>query len=244
MKYTTVALLESPQTRDKGFGEYIEKHDIRVIPLQLDASLPSTLPAYSVDIVVAHMRPDEVESTQETAAACRIVGIPLLIAVTEGTTVERIHLLRMGADDALTPPYSLEEIVLRVQSLARRGLDSNTIPTHVWVLGTDELMIHEGKHLCRLNGKPLTLTEAQWDLLCFLSAHVEAAMTRHQLMERCLMYNNDIYDRAVDTHIKNLRAKLGNPSWIETVRGYGYRFSLQAREKLPRSVETACDRTR
>jgi two-component system phosphate regulon response regulator PhoB len=123
----------------------------------------------------------------------------------------------------------MEEVVLRVRSLGRRLQEKPPTERIMWKLDSSQLTLDQEKHVALLNASPLRLTEVQWGILCFLSERWEAAVSRQQLMHHCLSYADEVYDRAVDTHIKNLRAKLGDGRWIETVRGYGYRFSWDAR---------------
>jgi DNA-binding response OmpR family regulator len=236
MKHISIAMVGTARTQEENLMRYMEKSGFRVILPPPDLPLSRTLPSQGVDVVLAQLESEEAETIGTIANACWQIGKPLMVIVTRGTDIDRTSILRLGADDTLTPPFSLEEVVLRVRSLARRGGGGPVAPPRSWILGDDELLLDESKHLCRLNGVPLALTEVQWGILCFLSSHGEMAMTRHQLMEHCLEYDDDVYDRAVDTHIKNLRAKLGNPEWIETVRGYGYRFSLRAREKMAQTA--------
>lgn len=99
-------------------------------------------------------------------------------------------------------------------------------------MGNSVLAADEEANKAEVDGEALKLTAAEWEILLFLSSNGGAVVTRERILERCLEYSSEGCDRTVDTHIKNLRAKLGRPGWIETIRGYGCRF---AGESLQRS---------
>jgi DNA-binding response OmpR family regulator len=230
MKRVAVAVVEKQTKQSSLFTQYLEDNGIGVLPCGPDKVVGGARELREADLVLARSASDETEIFRASASACRQNGKPLMAVALDGSDAERTMLLRMGADDALTPPYSMEEVVLRIQALARRSGAPAAAERWTWMLGTDELTLDDEKHVALLNGTPLKLTEAQWGILRFLGAHGDAAVSRQQLMERCLSYSDNVYDRAVDTHIKNLRAKLGSPDWIGTVRGYGYRFSWSAKK--------------
>jgi DNA-binding response OmpR family regulator len=83
----------------------------------------------------------------------------------------------------------------------------------------------------------VVLTAAEWRIISYLIANAGNLVARSQILESCFDYSFESYDRIVDTHIKNIRAKLGvlGASWVETVRGYGYRFAGQPYEEGLRS---------
>jgi DNA-binding response OmpR family regulator len=230
MACITVALV-SPGSSDRQlFANYMEESGLQVIQLCPDRTLERVLKERKVDVVVAHPGHGDGGTLRTTQLACRQIARPLIIVAAEGSEVERTLYLRMGAEDVVTPPFSMEEVVLRVRSVARRSQGGHASERTTWMLDSRELMLDEEKHIALLDNSPLRLTEIQWGILCYLSERWEAAVSRKQLMHHCLSYADEVYDRAVDTHIKNLRAKLGDGKWIETVRGYGYRLSWDIRK--------------
>ena len=76
-------------------------------------------------------------------------------------------------------------------------------------------------------GEEVTLTAAEWRIVTYLAQNEGKLISRAQILEKCFDYSFESYERVVDTHIKNIRAKLRPGEWIETVRGYGYRFSVR-----------------
>ncbi|MDC7219503.1 MAG: response regulator transcription factor [Spirochaetales bacterium] len=153
--------------------------------------------------------------------------VPLIFLSARESESDRITGFEIGADDYIIKPFSSKELVLRVAAVLRRATQNEEAAEGgtIWKLGNDELDFDEGSHRAVLNGKEVKLTAAEWKILVFISSTGNAVVSREQILDQCLEYSFDGYDRTVDTHIKNLRAKLGRPDWVETVRGYGYRFA-------------------
>ena len=86
-------------------------------------------------------------------------------------------------------------------------------------------MIDEDIHEIEVNGQKINLTAAEWRIVLYLVTNAPNLITRAQILEECFDYSFESYERVVDTHIKNIRTKLRPGNWIDTVRGYGYRFS-------------------
>ena len=118
-------------------------------------------------------------------------------------------------------------LVLRIQALFRRIDDTSTSTDKVYTYRDEDnvMVIDDNEHVLTINGTPVTLTAAEWRIVFFLASNTPNLITRSQILEECFDYNFESYERVVDTHIKNIRAKLKPGSWIDTVRGYGYRFS-------------------
>ena len=152
--------------------------------------------------------------------------IPIIFMTARESESDRITGFEVGADDYIVKPFSPKELVLRVGAVLKRT--GTSVPQkHMtgWELNGQNLTTDEDSHKALLNDQPLKLTAAEWKILLYLSSNGGAVVSREQILDRCLEYSFEGYDRTVDTHIKNLRAKLQNPDWIETVRGYGYRFA-------------------
>jgi len=151
--------------------------------------------------------------------------VPVIFLSARESESDRITGFEVGGDDYVVKPFSARELVLRVSALLKRSNSSGSRKDQrQWELGSDHLALDRDSHKALLNGEDLKLTVAEWKILEYLTSEDGAVIGRDQILERCLEYNFEGYDRTVDTHIKNLRAKMGS-RWIETVRGYGYRFA-------------------
>ena len=94
-----------------------------------------------------------------------------------------------------------------------------------WKRGSDILEIDSEKHILKINGEETYLTCTEWKILLYLSDYENQVISREKILSECLNYYFEGSERTVDTHIANLRMKLGESDWINTVRGFGYRFN-------------------
>jgi two-component system phosphate regulon response regulator PhoB len=150
-------------------------------------------------------------------------AIPILMLTARGEEVDRVVGFELGADDYVVKPFSPRELVLRVQAILRR--DRPEEPSEERIV-FEPLVIDLASHTVRLDGHELPLTTTEFRLLQRLAQKPGRAYSRDQLLSEVWGYGGDVETRTVDTHVKRLRAKLGEAvgAWIETVRGHGYRF--------------------
>jgi DNA-binding response OmpR family regulator len=153
--------------------------------------------------------------------------VPLVFLTAREAESDRITGFELGADDYVVKPFSPKELVLRVQALLRRA---GTAPSPqgaagCWERGGSRLCLDEAGHRATLDGSELELTAAEWKILEHLASNAGIVVSRERLLGESLGYAYEGSERTIDTHVKNLRAKLDDPGWIETVRGFGYRFA-------------------
>ena len=147
---------------------------------------------------------------------------------------DRILGLELGAEDYIVKPFSPRELVLRVQAILRRLAISHTAPgaekgsSNVWKFGSQSLSINRTTHNVLVQEQEVYLTKVEWKILDFLSSNPGELISRDRILGECLDYLHDGSDRTVNTHLKNLRSKLGDEQWIETVRGFGYKWVGEA----------------
>lgn len=153
--------------------------------------------------------------------------LPVIFLTARVEESDRILGFELGADDYITKPFSPKELVLRIQALFRRLDESSSDTGNVYTYKSDEntMVIDDNEHVLSINGTPVALTAAEWRIVFYLASNAPNLITRSQILEECFDYSFESYERVVDTHIKNIRAKLKPGTWIDTVRGYGYRFS-------------------
>lgn len=158
--------------------------------------------------------------------------VPLILISERNTESDRITAFELGADDYLAKSVSPKEVVLRAKRLLSRLRHSVSGPRAIWRLGERVLTLDLASHQTAIDGKLVALTAAEWKVLTCLVAADGAVASRDRVMEQCFQYSADVYDRIVDTHVKNIRSKLRSPGWIETVKGFGYRFAGEAEMPL------------
>ena len=172
---------------------------------------------------------------------CRILrkelSTPVLMLTARAEEVDKIVGLEMGADDYLTKPFSMRELLARVKALLRRVeldredavVEQNTaLASSTAVMTFDNLVIDNGRREVRLDGAPLRLKPKEYDLLHFLVRHRGIALSRDLILERVWDWSFDGNSRTVDVHVRWLREKIepvpGQATRIVTIRGIGYRF--------------------
>ena len=163
---------------------------------------------------------------EEVVAAARAREMPAIVLSARATVADRVDLLRLGADDYLVKPFSPRELVARSRALLRR-VHADSEPQRE-VLEFGELTIDVSGHKVLVSGEEIDLTASEFKLLTTLSRYPGRVYSRMELVEKVLGYDFEGYERTIDSHVKNLRAKIGdnprNPKWLHTVHGVGYRF--------------------
>ena len=157
--------------------------------------------------------------------------VPIIMLTAKGEIEDRIIGLELGADDYLIKPFSPRELVARVRALFRRAHQADE--PAVEVLDFGDLVIDISGHKILVEGKEVDLTASEFKLLTTLARHPGRVYNRMELVEKVLGYDFEGYERTIDSHVKNLRAKLGDdpkkPKWLYTVHGVGYRFEAPAK---------------
>lgn len=147
---------------------------------------------------------------------------PIIMVTARAEEYDRLIGLELGADDYIVKPYSPREVVARVRAVLRRA---GKTPAASQRIVEGDLEIDLEGHSVQCGGAPVDLTPTEFNLLAVMAAQPGRAFTRLQLLEAAQGQAYEGYERTIDAHIKNLRAKLeGGPRRIETVFGVGYRF--------------------
>ena len=148
--------------------------------------------------------------------------IPVIMVTARGEEVDRIVGFELGADDYVTKPFSVRELILRAKAVLRRGEPAESQDQ---VLKVGGLSIDPGAHRVLLDGKEIALTALELRLLHTLASRRGRVQTRDTLLHDVWGLYLEVETRTVDTHVKRLREKLGPAgAFIQTVRGVGYRF--------------------
>lgn len=149
-------------------------------------------------------------------------SIPIVMLTARATEIDRVLGLELGADDYVTKPFSMRELVLRVKKLLSRQPAREAEAGQVQFAG---LHIDPSRHRAAFHGRTLDLTLTEFKLVALLAERRGRVQSREQLLRDVWGYNNAIDTRTVDTHMRRLRAKLGPAAkLLDTVRGVGYRF--------------------
>ncbi len=154
---------------------------------------------------------------------------PILMLTARTGELDRVLGLEMGADDYLSKPFSVRELLARVKAILRRTDLSQKKEAQPAIFHCGSLEVSEDKRQVKLVGKPVDLTAKEFDLLFFFMNNPGRVFTRSQLLDKVWGYGHDGYEHTVNSHINRLRAKVeanpAEPRYILTVWGVGYKFT-------------------
>ncbi|MEH6473123.1 MAG: response regulator transcription factor [Halopseudomonas sp.] len=219
-----IAALISMHLSDNGFKVQLENRG----DTGLDAYSNGSFDLVVLDLMLPGL--DGLTLCREMRAGDRY--IPILMLTAKSTELDRVLGLEMGADDYLTKPFSLPELVARVKALLRRvaALSApQTKPLSTPIIENDGLTIDAEKRLVLVHGKTVELTAREFDLLLHLASHPGRVYNRIQLLDQVWGYSYEGYEHTVNTHINRLRAKIeidpAKPLYVQTIWGVGYKFA-------------------
>ncbi len=223
-----ILLVEDEKAIRDAVAAYLERANYWVTPAADGQEAVDAFAQHQFDLVILDLMLPKIPGEK----VCRIIrdssDIPIIMLTAKGEVEDRIIGLELGADDYLIKPFSPRELVARVRALLRRAhIDSE--PQRE-VLDFGGLTIDLNGHKVLVNDEEIDLTASEFKLLTTLSRYPGRVYSRMELVEKVLGYDFEGYERTIDSHVKNLRAKIGddprNPRWVYTVHGVGYRFEI------------------
>ncbi|HJX13334.1 MAG TPA: response regulator transcription factor [Dehalococcoidales bacterium] len=163
---------------------------------------------------------------------CRILRrdmtVPIMMLTAKTEETDKVVGLEIGADDYMTKPFSMRELLARTRAMLRRSRMAGPEPAAGKTLKINDLEIDLARHRARLRGATLELTPKEFDLLAFLAGHRGFVFTREQLLEKVWGYDFAGDTRTVDVHVRWLRQKIEpdphRPRYLVTIRGTGYKL--------------------
>lgn len=204
---------------------YLEREGFRVVEAHDGKDALDVARREKPDLVVLDLMLPEVSGWDVCRALRQESSIPILMLTARDEDTDKIVGLELGADDYMTKPFNPKELVARVRAIFRR-IGPQRVGGDVIVAG--DLRIDLGKREVLVEGRQVHLTPTEFDLLKVMAQHPGRVFSRAQLLDLVAGVSFEGYDRAVDSHIKNLRQKVENdprkPRYVLTVFGVGYKF--------------------
>jgi two-component system, OmpR family, phosphate regulon response regulator PhoB len=177
------------------------------------------------DLVVLDVMLPDISGTEvcrQLKSSPRTRHVPVLMLTARTDEVDRVVGFEVGADDFVTKPFSVRELVLRIRAILRRGSGSEADEAREQV---GPIRVDPAAHRAYVDGEEVALTALEFKLLTTFMSRVGRVQTREALLQDVWGVSSDLQTRTVDTHVKRLREKLGaGRDLIETVRGIGYRM--------------------
>ncbi|MEJ2707654.1 MAG: response regulator transcription factor [Anaerolineales bacterium] len=222
----TILIIEDEPELVKVLRSYLEQAGFNVLSAGRGDSGLSTWEHKRPDLVILDLNLPGMDGLDVAREIRRKSSTPVIMLTARVEEMDELIGLELGADDYITKPFSPRVVVARVRALLRRA-EGGPVESHV--LRVMDLEIDQDAHSVKRGGQLIELTPTEFNLLVTLASQPGRAFSRLQLLEASQGAAYEGYERTIDAHIKNLRAKLEpdpkNPDYIETVFGIGYRFS-------------------
>lgn len=207
---------------------YLEKEGYRVLTARDGQEALAVFQRERPNLVLLDLMLPKISGWDVCRELRRTSDVPVLMLTARDDDTDKIVGLELGADDYITKPFNPKELVARVRAVLRRVRPAQPAS----VLSRGDLVIDVDRHEVRRAGEPIALTPTEFALLEALAGNPGRVYTRLQLLERVQGEAYEGYERAIDSHIKNLRQKIEpdprKPQYVLTVFGIGYKFAEQA----------------
>jgi DNA-binding response OmpR family regulator len=227
-----VLLVEDEKSIRSAVAAYLEREGYWVTPAEDGQVALEAFAKHKFDVIVLDLMLPKISGEEVCRRIRNASDVPIIMLTAKGEEEDRIAGLELGADDYLVKPFSPRELVARVRALLRRAhVDSEPQRDR---LQFGDLEVDVSGHKAFLQGEELDLTASEFKLLTTLARYPGRVYSRMELVEKVLGYDFEGYERTIDSHVKNLRAKLEDdprdPTYIWTVHGVGYRFEAPKTE--------------
>ena len=180
------------------------------------------------DLILLDVMMPEMGGYDFMRAFTKEASTPVIILTAKVEDHDKILGLELGADDYVTKPFNARELIARVRAVLRRMQKANAEPE---TLRVADVVLDRGTRLVQVAGRPVDLTPSEFELLATLMAAPGQVFSRLDLLDRMSGDAYEGYERTIDVHVRNLRAKIEpdprHPRYVETVYGMGYRFAME-----------------
>jgi len=224
---TRVLLVEDEEVIAGPLVEGLEREGFDVTAVRTGAAALAA--AESVDLVLLDLGLPDVDGADVCRMMRRRSETPIIVLTARGAEIDRVLLLELGADDYMVKPFGFRELVARIRAVRRRVTASAA--GDIETAGVQELgamTIDHRAHRVFVHDSEVLLAPKEYDLLAKLTEDPGAVVRREHLIEQVWDEHWWGPTKTLDVHVASLRKKLGDPTWIATVRGVGYRFDLQS----------------
>lgn len=175
------------------------------------------------DIVLLDLGLPDLDGTDVARAARETTNTPIIVISARGDETDRVLALELGADDYLVKPFGMRELLARMRAVHRR-VSTTQAPDEQSVMSLGDLRVDTRQRRAHLGSNELMLTPKEFDVLAYLAADPDTAHRRETILRDVWDMNWYGSTKTLDAHVASLRKKLGNPDWIQSVRGVGFRL--------------------
>lgn len=222
---TTILIIEDEQSLARVLQSYLEREGFQVITANRGDTGYDLILTRDVDLILLDLNLPGMDGMDIAREIVRQKKTPIIMITARVEEFDKLKGLEIGADDYITKPFSPREVVARVKTVLRRVNRTEETINKVEI-GVLEIDINA--HTVKKAGRTIELTPSEFEILLVMARNQGRVYTRLQLLEAIQGQSYEGYERTIDAHIKNLRAKIEdeprNPAFIRTVFGVGYKF--------------------
>ena len=212
-----VLLVEDEDAIAEPLAQGLEREGFRVRRVATgEAALEAPVP----DLVLLDLRLPDIDGYDVCRDLRRRSDVPIIVVTAKGEEADRVIGLELGADDYVVKPFGLRELVARIRAVTRRARGSRRDDP----FRAGGLEVDVRTRIARLDGDELALTAKEFDLLSLFVRDAGAVVSRERILQEVWQTTWYGSSKTIDVHVAALRKKLGDPAWIETVRGVGFRL--------------------
>lgn len=222
----TILIVDDEERLLRLVQAYLEQEGFRILTAKDGHEALASARAEKPDLIVLDLMMPVMDGFEFLRRYRQEAQTPVVLLTARVEETDKVVGLELGADDYVTKPFSPRELLARVRAVLRRA--GMTAP-QAQVLRALDVVLDRSSHRVLVGGRNVDLTPTEFDLLATFLSAPGRAFTRLELLDRVLGTSFDGYERTVDAHVKNLRAKIeadpAHPAHIETVYGIGYRLA-------------------
>lgn len=208
-------------------GDSLEDEGYQVLPAYNGKQVLEHLQGEAVSLLILDIMMPEMDGLEVCRKIRNRIGVPIILLSAKGREIDKVVGLEVGADDYLTKPFSVNELVARVKAHLRREERSNKTIKDVPCFSFDDITIFKDKYEVFKNGRKVNLSTKEFQILLYLIENENLVLSREQIYDAIWGVGSDYCDlNTVTVHIKNLRNKIDpENNYIKTVWGVGYKFT-------------------
>lgn len=222
----TILMIDDQPNVRRLIHDYLGQEGFRVVEAENGRQALLVARREQPDLILLDIMMPEMGGYEFLRAYRKEGQTPIILLTAKQEESDKVLGLELGADDYITKPFGMRELVARIHAVLRRAAGETSAEPAV--LRAADVMLDRGSYAVTVGGQAISLTPSEFELLATLMAAPGRVFSRAQLLERLQGGEGESVERTIDVHIRNLRAKIepvpATPRYIETVFGIGYRF--------------------
>jgi DNA-binding response OmpR family regulator len=219
----TILLVEDDRAIADALVDGLHDNGYAVTHVVLGSEAVSKVRAGGITTVILDLGLPDIDGTEVCRQIRAFSHVPIIVASARETEMDRVTVLDMGADDYVVKPFGIKELVARIHAVMRRASGTVTPITH---LEAGALVIDTKSRTVTVGGNSVALTPKEFDLLAYLSREPGTVFRRADILRDVWQTTWYGTTKTLDAHVASIRKKLGNPEWVESVRGVGFTLRI------------------